>query len=103
MVLTVFECKACGGTLFPRRYFCPACGAREWREREAGAGAVEHSTVVRHRAGAAQQGDRYVSTVATDAGPRVISVSNAPLASGCRVRLAVTMDGAIEATLDPNC
>jgi uncharacterized OB-fold protein len=103
MVLTVFECKVCGGTVFPRRYFCPACGASEWREREAGSGAVAESTVVRHRAGAAQQGERYLSTVATDAGPRVISVSNAPLAAGCRVRLAVTTDGAIEATRDPDC
>jgi len=32
MTLKVFQCTQCGATLFPARYFCPACGGGQWRE-----------------------------------------------------------------------
>jgi uncharacterized OB-fold protein len=89
MTLSVFQCKQCGTTLFPARYFCPACGGGQWRECTVERGAVAESTVVRHRVGARGDGDVHLASVVTSAGPIVIARLEAAMQSGDAVSLDV--------------
>jgi uncharacterized protein len=98
MTLIVFQCKHCGTTLFPARYFCPACGGGQWRECVVVHGTVAESTVVRHRVGAqaAQAShDVHLASVVTTTGPIVIARLNRALQSGDAVRLDVDEAGRI--------
>ena len=95
MNLSVFECKQCGTTLFPARYFCPACGSDQWRERVVERGTVAESTVVRHRVGALGGHDVHLASVATSAGPVVIARLEWAMQSGDTVSLVVDEAGCI--------
>lgn len=89
MILTVFQCKQCDATLFPARYFCPACGGAEWKERVVERGTVNESTVVRHRVGAQEGGDVHLASVATSAGPIVIARLDWTAQAGDDVSLSI--------------
>ncbi|MCG5077872.1 zinc ribbon domain-containing protein [Paraburkholderia tagetis] len=90
-VLVIPRCNACGEALFPARYRCPRprCGAADWTSEPAAGGAVEETTVVRHRVGAQGAGDVYLSSVRTQAGPVVIARSDTALREGERVALTI--------------
>ncbi|MBU9184431.1 zinc ribbon domain-containing protein [Burkholderia multivorans] len=89
MKLEVFQCKQCGSTLFPARYFCFECGGAEWRERAVEHGRVGELTTVRRRVGAQDGGDVLLASVTTDAGPTVIARLEGAVRTGDRVRVAV--------------
>lgn len=88
-VLAIQRCNACGEAVFPARYRCPRCGAADWASEPATSGAVEDSTVVRHRVGAQGTGDVYIASVRTQAGPVVIARSEAALREGEAVALVI--------------
>ncbi|MBB3257181.1 hypothetical protein F4827_002272 [Paraburkholderia bannensis] len=89
--LEVHECTQCGTTLFPARYFCPACGGKNWLARTTQTGVVMEATVVRHRAGEGEGGASplHLASVRTQAGPVVIARMEMPLADETLVSLAV--------------
>lgn len=89
MTLKVFQCRQCRATLFPARYFCPACGGAEWDERVVERGTVAESTVVRHRIGTQEGGDVHLASVVTSAGPVVIARLERAMQAGDEVGLAV--------------
>ena len=95
MTLKVFQCAQCGHTLFPARYFCPACGGGQWRECAVERGTVAESTVVRHRVGAHGEGDVHLASVATSAGPIVIARLDGAMRSGDAVSLDVDDGGRV--------
>ena len=95
MTLKVFQCTQCGHTLFPARYFCPACGAGQWRECAVERGIVAESTVVRHRVGAHGEGGVHLASVVTSAGPIVIARLEHALRSGDAVSLDVDAAGRV--------
>ncbi|MFM0666926.1 zinc ribbon domain-containing protein [Paraburkholderia sediminicola] len=95
MTLKVFQCTQCGMTLFPARYFCPACGGAQWSECAVERGNIAESTVVRHRVGAQGGGDVHLASVATSAGPIVIARLEAAMQSGDSVSLDVDDAGRI--------
>ena len=88
-VLAIERCKACGEAVFPTRYRCPRCGAAHWTSEPAAGGAVEETTVVRHRVGAQGAGDVYLSSVRTQAGPVVIARSDTALRAGDAVAFSI--------------
>lgn len=88
-VLAIQRCNACGEAVFPARYRCPRCGAAHWTSEPAEGGAVEESTVVRHRVGAQGTGDVYLASVRTQAGPVVIARSDTALREGEAVALFI--------------
>ncbi|MDR3098020.1 MAG: zinc ribbon domain-containing protein [Paraburkholderia sp.] len=92
-VLVIQRCNACGEAVFPARYRCPRCGAADWTGEAAADGAVEESTVVRHRVGAQGTGDVYLASVRVPAGPVVIARSDTALHEGDAV--ALTIDDAM--------
>jgi len=89
MKLEVFQCKQCGSTVFPARYFCFECGGVEWRARVVERGRVGELTTVRRRVGAQDGGDVLLASVTTDAGPNVIARLERAVRTGDCVRLAV--------------
>lgn len=89
MTLNVFQCKQCGATLFPARYFCPACGGAEWGTRTVECGTVAESTVVRHRIGAQAGDDVHLASVLTSVGPIVIARLDNAMQAGDAVRLEI--------------
>ncbi|MFM0348493.1 zinc ribbon domain-containing protein [Paraburkholderia sp. RL17-347-BIC-D] len=95
MTLKVSQCTQCGMTLFPARYFCPACGGGQWRECAVEHGSVAESTVVRHRVGAQGGGNVHLASVATSAGPIVIARLAAGMQPGDSVSLDVDDSGRI--------
>ena len=99
--LMVFACGACGAVEFPRRLLCPQCGSAQQHEVAAGAGTVEETTVVRHRAGAHGEAPVLLATVHTQAGPRVIARLGGALLRGAQVALQQQADDAIVAEALP--
>lgn len=95
MTLKVFQCTQCGHTLFPARYFCPACGGGQWRECGVERGTIAESTVLRHRVGAQGDGDVHLASVVTSAGPIVIARLEHALRSGDAVSLDVDDGGRV--------
>jgi uncharacterized protein len=95
MTFHVYQCRQCGTTLFPARYFCAACGGGQWDEREATGGRVAEATVVRHRVGAEGGHDVHLASVVTSAGPIVIVRLDEALQAGHAVRLDVDEAGRI--------
>jgi uncharacterized OB-fold protein len=89
MTLKAFQCRQCSTTLFPARYFCPACGCAEWGERVVERGTVAESTVVRHRIGAQGGSDVHLASVVTSAGPIVIARLDHAMQAGDEVRLEI--------------
>ncbi|TDN61639.1 zinc ribbon domain-containing protein [Paraburkholderia sp. BL10I2N1] len=89
MTLKVFQCRQCGTTLFPARYFCPACGGGEWDERVVEHGTVAEATIVHHRVGVQEGSEVHLASVATDAGPIVIARLERATQAGDRVRLEI--------------
>jgi uncharacterized OB-fold protein len=87
MTLKVFQCTQCGATLFPARYFCPACGGGQWRECAVERGTLAESTVMRHRVGTQGAGDVHLASVVTSAGPIVIARLESAMQFGDAVRL----------------
>jgi uncharacterized OB-fold protein len=87
--LDVHQCVQCGKTLFPARYFCPACGGADWLRRVAQTGTVMETTVVRLRVGEPGAQPLHLATVRTQAGPVVIAHIDALLADKTCVSLAV--------------
>jgi uncharacterized OB-fold protein len=69
----VSVCAACGWRGFPRRLWCPSCGADRLGEAEARAGLVEDATVLRRAAGRELDGDVPLGTVLLDGGGRAIA------------------------------
>lgn len=49
--LTIFECRACGKAVFPRRLLCPGCGASEWVRRAVDRGTLAEATTLRRFSG----------------------------------------------------
>lgn len=97
MMLEVLRCAACGTTLFPARYFCPACGGDAWTRLPVQGGTVAAATIVRHRAGAPDGSDVHIADVATDAGPVVVARLPGPLAVGAAVALEIDAEHRITA------
>lgn len=95
MTLKVFQCAGCGATLFPARYFCPACGGAEWTDRLIERGTVTECTTVRHRVGAERGADVYLASVETTAGPIVIAQLGRTTQSGEKVILEMDDDNRI--------
>lgn len=95
MTLKVFQCTQCETTLFPARYFCPACGGGQWRECTVERGILAESTVVRHRVGAQGDGDLHLASVVTSAGPIVIARLEDAMQSGTAVSLDVDDAGRV--------
>ncbi|CAB3781608.1 hypothetical protein LMG28688_01246 [Paraburkholderia caffeinitolerans] len=91
-VLMIQRCNACGEAVFPARYRCPRCGAADSASEAAAGGAVEESTVVRHRVGAQGGGDVYLASVRAEAGPVVIARSDTALREGEAVALVIDTD-----------
>ncbi|GAB3628842.1 hypothetical protein PTE30175_00595 [Pandoraea terrae] len=89
MTLTVFHCTVCAQTLFPARYFCPACGANAWTARPVARGTAMQTTVVHHRVGGAANAEVSLAAVLTDAGPVVIARTQGAVAAGDTVGLHV--------------
>lgn len=89
MKLQVFACVACHATVFPARYFCPACGGAQWRALDAESGTVAETTVVRHRVASDGGADVWIATVTTDAGPSVIARLDGEATAGDTVSLRV--------------
>ena len=98
MTLKVFQCKECGATVFPARYLCSECGARDWRERVAERGTVSELTTVRRRVGAQRGGDVLLASVRTDAGPIVIARLDPAVRAGDEVRLAIDAENRVLAS-----
>jgi uncharacterized OB-fold protein len=95
--LTVHSCVACGACEFPPRLLCPACGARDFVEIDAGLAKVEEVTALHRRPGE-DGGDgapAWLATVLTAAGPRVIARLEHPFGAGAVVTLSIEADGAI--------
>ena len=83
---SVLRCTRCGLAAWPAPALCRACGCRELRSEQAGAGLVEETTAA----------DPVVlGTVRTDAGPIVVARIEGAL-PGERVALQVE-DGALTA------
>lgn len=95
--LEVFRCTACGTTLFPARYFCPACGGARFAVLAAARGTVIAATAVLHRVGAQTGGELHLASVATDQGPVVVARLDAPVAAGAAVALDVDAGHRIQA------
>ncbi|AYQ92230.1 rubredoxin-like zinc ribbon domain protein [Burkholderia gladioli] len=89
MTLKVFQCKQCGSTVFPARYFCFDCGGAEWRERVVERGTVDECTTVRRRVGSQDGNDVLIASVTTDAGPIVIARLERNVRVGDDVGLAI--------------
>ena len=89
MTLDVFRCTACGTTLFPARYRCPACGGAQWATLAATRGKVVAATTVTHRVGVAGAGEVYLASVETDAGPMVIARLDSAAREGDTVLLDI--------------
>lgn len=97
MTFHVFQCRQCATTLFPARYFCPACGGAQWDECVVERGFVAESTVVRRRIGAEGGHDVHLASVVTSAGPVVIARLDQAMLSGAAVRLDIDDAGGIHA------
>lgn len=69
----VSACEACGWQGFPRRLWCPACGADRLEEREAASGVIEDETTLRRAAGRGLEGPSSLGTVLLDGGGRAIA------------------------------
>ncbi|MDR6385238.1 Zn-ribbon domain-containing OB-fold protein [Paraburkholderia caribensis] len=89
MTLKVFQCKQCGSTVFPARYFCFECGGAGWLERAAERGTVDEFTTVRRRVGAQDGADVLLASVTTDVGPIVIARLDRAVRVGDDVGLAI--------------
>jgi uncharacterized OB-fold protein len=84
--LSVSECANCGTHYFPRRLVCRRCGTDAWIDKRIYEAVIEESTTVLHVVG----GDgkpRYLATVCTQEGPRIIVGLEAPSPDGTRVAL----------------
>lgn len=95
MKLEVFRCAACGTTLFPARYLCPACGGAQWTKPVVSSGTVLAATTVSHRVGAREPGAVHLASVQTDAGPVVIARFEAAARKGETVLLEVDEESCI--------
>ncbi|MFX1675709.1 zinc ribbon domain-containing protein [Paraburkholderia sp. A2WS-5] len=93
--LEVFRCTACGATLFPARYLCPACGGARWTKPVVSGGTVLAATTVSHRVGASEPGTVHLASVRTDAGPVVIARLEAAASEGEAVLLEVDEESRI--------
>lgn len=95
MKLEVWRCAACGTTLFPARYLCPACGGAHWTKQAVSRGTVLAATTVSHRVGASEAGAVHLASVLTDAGPVVIARLDVAAGKGERVCLEVDEESRI--------
>ena len=95
MKLEVFRCAACGATLFPARYLCPACGGARWTKQAVSCGTVLAATEVSHRVGASEPGAVHLPSVRTDAGPVVIARLDVAAEKGESVSLEVDEENRI--------
>ena len=91
----VSVCAACGWQGFPRRLWCPSCGAERLGEEEIHAGLVEDVTVLRRAAGGELDGEVPLGTILLDGGGRAVA-RLASGAAGDRVVVAFA-DGALVA------
>ena len=91
----VSVCATCGWQGFPRRLWCPSCGAEALGERDVGAGLVEDETVLHHAAGRELAGAVSLGTVLLDGGGRAIARLDGAVA-GDRVAVDVE-EGALVA------
>jgi len=71
--IPVSACEACGWQGFPRRIWCPACGADQLEEREAERGVVEDETTLRRAAGRRLEAASGLGTVLLDGGGRAVA------------------------------
>lgn len=71
--LAVSVCEGCGWQGFPRRLWCPACGAAQLTEHEAEAGIVEDETALTRAAGRTLEHAVPLGTVLLDGGGRAIA------------------------------
>jgi uncharacterized OB-fold protein len=69
----VSVCAACSWQGFPRRLWCPSCGAEHLGEEEVRGGLVEDATVLRRAAGRELGGEVPLGTVLLDGGGRAIA------------------------------
>jgi uncharacterized OB-fold protein len=71
-VPVVSACDRCGWRGFPRRLWCPACGADALRDEEVSAGRVDDATLVRRAPGRGELSVQ-VGTVRLDGGGLLIA------------------------------
>jgi uncharacterized OB-fold protein len=95
--LQIPVCRECGRTAFPPPRACPSCGATDWEERPAGAGAVEQLTTLRRVAGAAMEQPVRLASVRLEAGPVLIARAGDGVEVGSTVGIVTLADGALEA------
>ena len=89
----VSVCASCGWRGFPRRLWCPSCGADGLDETEVSAGRVDDATVLRRVAGRELGGEVPLGTVLLDGGGRAV-VRLVDAAAGDRVAVSLE-DGAL--------
>jgi uncharacterized OB-fold protein len=95
--LQVPVCRECRRPAFPPPRACPNCGATDWEERPAGAGAVEQLTTLRRVAGAAIDPPLRLVSVRLEAGPVLIARAGESVEVGSTVAIVTLADGALEA------
>ena len=89
----VSVCASCGWRGFPRRLWCPSCGADALDETEVSAGHVEDATVLRRVAGRELGGEVPLGTVLLEGGGRAV-VRLVDAATGDTVAVSLE-DGAL--------
>jgi uncharacterized OB-fold protein len=91
----VSVCPSCSWRGFPRRLWCPSCGADGLQEAEVHTGRVEDATFLHRAAGRQLDGDVPLGTVLLDGGGRAV-VRLVDAAKGDRVSVGLE-DGALVA------
>ena len=85
--LSVGKCGNCGTHYFPWRLICRRCGADAWIEARIHEAVIEESTTVMHVVGGGDGQPKYLATVRTAEGPRIIVGLESPVPDGKRVAL----------------
>ncbi|WP_251864969.1 zinc ribbon domain-containing protein [Achromobacter sp. Marseille-Q4962] len=85
----VWECRACGHRVYPRRLWCPACGGRQARPAS-----VDEAEVLACTRVPGPEGDTVLATLrALPRGPQLVArVAGPPVRAGQRVRLRGAAD-----------
>jgi len=77
--LRVAVCGSCGSASFPPPFLCPRCGARDWRDEEAGTGTLE---------AVADRGEVRLGAVRLPQGPLAIARVEGDAQAGAEVELS---------------
>lgn len=87
----VFECRACGKTVFPRRLLCPGCGASKWAQRRVDRGRLTESTTLRRFAGH----EAEVRLGSVEIGPELVIIARVANEIEPGSGVGLSMDGGV--------